>query len=382
MVKSLARKWLEIEKGLYLKNALVNVSPKDVDIEIPQSILCLQMNAIGDAIMTQPAWSALKYHFKECSIDLICRPHIAPIFTEDLAINSIYPFESQRYRPWRFKDPKRLEKIWAQNRYDLIFDFTALPLTSAVCAKQSSSPTIGFQRPVDTPMGEIDLGRFYDKAFPYSETAPLRELMMLPIALWKGKTFEKRAPVIKLSTDILDSSRQILNKNRIDEGFIVIHPGAKWTPKRWPISYWIDLIKQLIRKDSLQIVVMGSESDVKIINSICNGFKRIHVLPLMSNNLAISSAIIKMAAICLCNDSAAMHVAAAVGTKSVAIFGPVSPKRSAPSEDVGCYVLYENMFCSPCTLYYSKERCRRGINFCMHAIQPEALRLKIHQAIC
>jgi len=74
-----------------------------------------------------------------------------------------------------------------------------------------------------------------------------------------------------------------------------------------------------------------------------------------------------------------MHIAAAVGTKSIALFGPVSPSRSAPSEGKEFNAFYEDMFCSPCTLYYSRERCRRGINFCMYAIKPENVLTKMEE---
>lgn len=383
MIGLFGRTLLEIEKEIFLKKALANRSKKELNIETPRNILCIQMNAIGDAIMTQPAWEMLKSNVPGASIDLICRPHIAPIFTEDSAIDSIFTFENHRYRSWKLKDYHRLENIWLKKNYDIIIDFTALPLTAAICAIESTPPSIGFQRPANTLMGDINLGFFYDKSVPYSEKAWLRDLMLLPISLLTNQDIQERFPVIRISADKHEMADLLLKQKGIEnEKYIVIHPGAKWPPKRWPISYWRDLIEQLLLDDGRLVLILGGKADSEIVRAIRQGFDRRYIRALICDDLAVSSAIIKQASICLCNDSAAMHIAAAVGTRSVALFGPVSPERSAPIEEEGCSALYEKMFCSPCTLYYSREKCRRGINFCMYAIKPEMVYEKTKRVIC
>ncbi len=153
-----------------------------------------------------------------------------------------------------------------------------------------------------------------------------------------------------------------------------MHPGGKWPPKRWPPEHWKKLIDSLVRELSFDVLILGSKEDGSLINNIFEGSlhnTNTKCQLILSDELDISSAIIEAAALCISNDSAAMHIAAALKTKSIALFGPVAPIRSAPTREEGCTVLYENMFCSPCTLYYSRTRCRRGINFCMYAISPE-----------
>jgi ADP-heptose:LPS heptosyltransferase len=369
------------EKAICLKKNL-SKKRRPFSVERAKSFLCFQMNSIGDAIMTQPAWASLKSLLPEARIDLVCRPHIAPLFKEDQAVHSIFSFENRRHRSWLFKRIPRLEKLWWERKYDLLIDFTALPLTAVACARESAPPSIGFQRLFDTPFDKIDLGLAYDKTFPFSEEAPLPDLMVKLVSPWVDGNFENRSPRLTLSNNTIQEANGLLEaKGLVEDKFIVFHPGGKWPPKRWPLIHWRALMELLKGGPHLRVLFLGSQEDSPSIQDILKGLNGIYAQSLICDQTDISAAIIKRAVLCVCNDSAAMHMAAAVGTKSISMFGPVRPERSAPSEDKGCNILYDDMSCSPCTLYYSRSRCRRGINFCMYAVKPETVYRKIKQII-
>jgi ADP-heptose:LPS heptosyltransferase len=266
----------------------------------------------------------------------------------------------------------RLEKLWAKHQYDLLIDFTALPLTGLACARESAPPSIGFQRQVETPRGRIDLALAYDRTFLYSDEAPLRDLMLRLVSPWGIGNVDRSIPCLSIGGDALQKADVILEaKGLAKDRFIVLHPGGERPNKRWPASHWHDLLKLLRGGSPLPLLILGAHGDTLPVHDILNGRNGPYAESLICNRIEILSAVIKRAALIVCNDSAAMYIAAAVGTDSISMFGPVSPERSVPSIDDKCRVLYDNMFCSPCTLYYSPDRCRRGINFCMYAIKPE-----------
>lgn len=381
MIRELIRKLLAMQMGLHLGKALAGKTMRDLPNK-PGRILCFQMNAIGDAVMTQPAWWKLKSMFPEAGIDLVCRPHIAPLFAEDPSIDAVFSFENLKYRSWIFREAGRLEDLMEQRGYDLVLDFTALPLTAAVCAKQATPPSVGFERAMVSPLGRFDLGEAYDLTRPYSETAPIRALMGGLAEIYTEAGSPGPVPELCLSGAAMEQGRLLLKKKGLEEGrYIILHPGAKWPPKRWPAPYWRQLVEMIEAKLKLPVVLMGNRGDSALAGAILARLEKNKAHPCISEDLVLSAALIKMAALCVCNDSAAMHIAAAVGTKSIALFGPVSPDRSAPSLEEGCRVLYDHMFCSPCTLYYSRNRCRRGINFCMHAILPQTVYKEATRAI-
>jgi len=336
------------------------------------------MNAIGDAIMTQPAWANLKISFPRANIDLICKPHIAPLFKGDPSIDSVIPFDHRKHRSWIFKGSAHIEDLLKRRAYDLIIDFTALPLTSCICARHASPPSIGFRREMTSLLGKFNIAPAYDFTCSYSETEPIREVMARLVERYTGANLQKPLPKLYVSNRDLENSFSFLKKNGLKQGkYIVIHPGGKWPPKRWPVPYWQQLIEFLEGNIRLPLVIMGNKKDEPLVTAVLSGFEKKSARAAISEDLVLSAAIIKTAALCICNDSAPMHIAAAVGTSSVALFGPVSPERSAPSTEEGCRILYDQMFCSPCILYYARNRCRRGINFCMYAIQPETVHNEI-----
>ena len=351
MIRFFGRKWLELERAKWLKKHLPKIR-RAFSFNGAKSFLCFQMNSIGDAIMTQPAWASLKSSLPGATIDLICRPHIAPLFKEDKAIHSIFPFENHGHRSWLFQRIDELEKLWSDHQYDFLIDFTALPLTAVACARESAPPSIGFQRLFDTPVGKIDLALAYETTFFYSEEAPLRDLMLKLVSPWTCN-IKNRFPVLSISDDAIRKASTLLEaKGLVEKKFIVFHPGGKWLPKRWPITHWRALVELLKSGPHLPVLFLGSQEDNPWIHNILKGLNGFYAQSLICDQIDISSAIIKKAALCVSNDSAAMHIAAALGTRSIAMFGPVSPVRSAPSLDEKCMVLYDDIFCSH-GIYYS-----------------------------
>jgi ADP-heptose:LPS heptosyltransferase len=373
MLKSIAKRFLDYNRFIYLKRTISSKRKRLFAVDKVRNILCIQMNAIGDGIMTQPVWSALKSKITNARIDLICRPQIAPIFKEDVSLDSIYAFETENYRNWLFKRRSELETLIIEGNYDLLIDFTALPLTAAVCAKENVPPSIGFSRVIPTKLEKINLGMAYDINFEYSEVTPIRELMTRLISPWlNGTKINRIVPSIILDNTVTAEAKKILKDNNLKENeYIVLHPGAKWHPKKWPHLYWQNLIDLSLKQDLVPYLILGNHDDKYFIHQIVDHNSNPNIHTLINERLEVSAALIKLAKLCVCNDSAAMHISAAVGTPSIAIFGPVSPERSAPSSDENCTVLSNNEFCSPCALYYSKSRCRRGINFCMRSVDPK-----------
>ncbi|MEW6665509.1 MAG: glycosyltransferase family 9 protein [Thermodesulfobacteriota bacterium] len=280
--------------------------------------------------------------------------------------------ETRRYRSWLPVERTSFDHILREYRYDLLIDFTADPLSAVLCNSNTAPPSLGFDRPIRFLSGHIDIGPAYDLAIPFSETEHLRGLMLRLVSPWTGEGTPFTAPRIVISESAEEEGANLLASKGVDSRpFVVLHPGANWPPKRWPPSHWVSLAKIVQKSVDHALMVMGAASDESLVTSIIRGSPR--AVPIIGMGLDITAAIIKRSSLCVCNDSAAMHIAAAVGTPSVSLFGPVSPARSAPFPEEGCEVLYQEMFCSPCTLYYSRDRCRRGLNFCMQAIDPEVV---------
>jgi ADP-heptose:LPS heptosyltransferase len=382
MLNKIARTALSYYQNRLVDRALSNKRNRPLDLSGSKRFLCLQMNAIGDAIMTQPAWAAIGRAFPDATIDLACSPHIAPLFENDPFLDRIHCLTKGKYRQWVFEDFDGVRQALGRIHYDLLVDFTALPLTAILCAQENMPSSVGFQRFIKGWGGVSDLGRAYDLTYPYSEVLHCRTLMLQLVKSICNPDGFARTPKIYLDRGSIRKASDLLSRYGLKEkSFLVIHPGVKWPPKAWPTRHWQRLIRILQEDRHAPLFLLGGMEDQKTIDEILLDSGTTGVPHYISTDIKLSAALIQLSALCLCHDSAPMHMAAAAGVKTVALFGPVLPSRSAPAENEGCRALHHDMFCSPCVLYYSGERCRRGINFCMHAISPAEVSRAVGEAL-
>ncbi len=153
---------------------------------------------------------------------------------------------------------------------------------------------------------------------------------------------------------------------------IALAPGAVGPSKRWPVSYYGEVAAHLSRSGAT-VVVIGSPTEAPLAAEICAGNPAIRDLTgadLRNAILALGSA-----DVALSNDSGLLHVAAALGTPTIGIFGPTSPWHWAPLNPLAAVVQAEvELDCRPC----HKPVCRLGHHRCMRDI-PAARVIDIAQ---
>jgi ADP-heptose:LPS heptosyltransferase len=119
------------------------------------------------------------------------------------------------------------------------------------------------------------------------------------------------------------------------DGAVVVHPGAASRARQWPLSRWIEVVAQL-RVDGHRVVLTGSESEVELCSAIPADED-------LSGRLSLDELAerVASAALLLSTDTGVAHLATAVGTRSVTLFGPVPPAWWGPCIDLDLHtVLY------------------------------------------
>ena len=152
---------------------------------------------------------------------------------------------------------------------------------------------------------------------------------------------------------------------------IVLAPGAsRWGTKKWPIEYFSQLSGMLIEK--YHVCVMGGEQEFALGRVI--SAEHPQDITNLCGKSSISEAVdvIAAAECVVANDSGLMHVAAAVGTPIVGIYGPTSPEAYPPLSD-SKEICWENTLCSPCYM----NQCPYGHHACMKEITPQQVLSRI-----
>ncbi|MFC2001678.1 glycosyltransferase family 9 protein [Chloroflexota bacterium] len=141
--------------------------------------------------------------------------------------------------------------------------------------------------------------------------------------------------------------------------YICLQPGAANmlpTAKKWSAEKFAALIKKIIEEINIDVVLLGDRNEMevgRIFEDIVSDNKKVHIL-FGKTAVKEAAAIIQNSKLLICNDSGLMHVASAVGTPLVAIYGPTDYTRTAPRNDNNTIIRHE-MECSPCIRFQGEK---------------------------
>jgi heptosyltransferase-2 len=149
--------------------------------------------------------------------------------------------------------------------------------------------------------------------------------------------------------------------------FAALAPGSIWGTKRWP--YYLELAARLDR----MVVVVGGADDVALANAIVAAAPDRVVSAAGVLSLRESAALIQRASVLVTNDSAPLHLATAVGTPIVALFGPTVPEFGFGPRRAGDLTLgHAGLSCRPCSRH-GPPRCPLGHHRCMRDLSVDAV---------
>ena len=144
---------------------------------------------------------------------------------------------------------------------------------------------------------------------------------------------------------------------------ISVSASERWLTKSWPVTHMAKLCEELGRKQ-IRVVITGTEKDLELAKTIANMAKDANIINACGKTTVNQLAsLIKRCAVFVCVDSSPLHIAAAMNTPFVALFGPTDPNRHLPPAK-NFVVIKKDWPCRPC--YKSKCRERK----CMELINP------------
>ena len=333
-----------------------------------KSILIIAPNWIGDAVSTQPLLANLKALYPDSKIDVLASHWVAPIYRACSQVHEVIEakFEHKKLQ-WNLR--KQLAKQIEAKNYQACF---VLPnsFKSALIPWLANIPfRVGYR-------GEMRFGLInsvLDNPNKVNRPPMVDHYLALSELLTDDGSlpFGKLVPKLNVSTSATQSVERKLQDANINSASIyAICPGAEYGPsKRWPTEHFAGLAQNLIAQNSNnQIILLGSKSDHALAQEITSQAKQASNIHNWCGNTSLDEAIalIDMSKAIISNDSGLMHIAAALQTPQVAIFGSSDPAHTPPLSDKA-KVIWLNMPCSPC----HKRICPLGHLRCLKDILPQ-----------
>jgi len=329
--------------------------------KVPQKILIRGVNWIGDTIMTIPAMRTLRQLFPESRITLLIRKPMDRLFAHFSAVDHVVGFTIRKGMAG-LVDRMRLAQKLRREHYDLClilpnsFDSALILFLAGIPAR------IGFDR---DGRGLL-LTRKIKPPVPEEAGHQADDYLSLvtslgAIQIFREFNLEVDREAKEWAKDQLEPLRQ-----KVSGPLIGLNPGATYGPaKRWFPERFTDLAARLCSGDQSGIVIVGGPEETGLCGNIADGIEGA-VLDLSGQtDLQQLAAVLSLCDLLVTNDSGPMHLASAVGTPVVAIFGSTEPGATSP---LGKHrIIKEECECSPCL----ERFCERGDTLCMELIQVE-----------
>ncbi len=332
-------------------------------------ILIIQTAFIGDVILAAPLIDAAAKRYPSAEIKFLTIPYSAPVLRNHPGLAEVIVFQKRGGKG--FAGTVAIARRLKRERFDLAL-VPHRSLRSAVLAFAAGiSQRIGFNRSA----GRALLTRRVKYRKDWHEVK--RNLSLLGMED-EAKDFPPR---IYPGAEEVSRVEAFLDKKGGCAPFIAVAPGSIWETKRWLAEYYHELLILMKTRGMPGAVLVGSASERRLCEEIAAGLEGFAVVAAGEFDPLRSAALLSKAALTVSNDSAAGHIAAAVGTKVISIFGPTVPEFGfAPFGEGQKVVQHPDLYCRPCRIHGSRK-CPEQHFRCMLELTPETVLREIEAAL-
>lgn len=308
----------------------------------PKNIIVRMPNWIGDLVMATPILSDLRKAFPDARLTAMCRAPICELLKEDPEIDELFCFSKASGFGRRAERRNIIEKLRTA-KYDL-----GILLTHSF-----SSAWWFWLGKVNKRLGYECNGRKFllTHSLPLPENIQHQHLVITYKMLLGplGIPISTTPPRIYLNAKELSDARSLLQQQGVPDGALLvgINPGATYgSAKCWLPNRFREVTEQLLSDKDLYIVYFGDLATVSLVKEICQGLSSRVVNLAGITSLRGLAAAIAHCDVLLTNDSGPMHIADAVGTPIVALFGSTNDVVTGPYHKGT--IIHKHVECSPC----------------------------------
>lgn len=298
------------------------------------NIALVKLSSLGDVVHALPVATALRAHLPGARVTWIVERREAALLRDHPALDEVLPINTRRWR--RARSPRGVVEVgrvvWRVRRwlwtarFDVTIDLQGLIKSGLLTAATGARVRIGFSaRHCREPLSAVFTNR---RVVP---PPGARHVVDQYLALLKPLGLETPAAEFCLPSDSNAESQ-------IDEFFrqsglkprdrvVVLNPGAGRPDKRWPERHFHDLAGRLVNEMGASVLVVWGPRERGRARAIVEEVGATLAPPTTLDELI---AVLRRASVVVAGDTGPLHLAAALGTPCVGLYGPTSPERNGP----------------------------------------------------
>ncbi len=323
-------------------------------------ILILKPSSLGDIVQTLPVLRCLKLHLPDSAVYWWVETALAPLLEGDPDLSGLVHFDRRRWaRPANWLEIWRSVQWIRAQGFDWVIDLQCLARSGAFAWLANGQRLVGLDERREGARGFYDLAARRASWHTHAVDWYLEVLPLLKVPV--RRDFEW-IPVRKAASDSIrrqwspDSAR-----------WVAVQPGARWANKRWPAAHFAETVRQLAATEpGLRFAILGGKDEQTLGGEVAQAAPD-RCLDL-TGRISLPEMIewIRLCQAMLTNDTGPMHVAAALGTPVIGLFGPTEPARTGPYAQQS-NVLRTSLPCVPCM----RPTCHHDPSMeCLKKIQP------------
>ncbi|MDP8224951.1 MAG: lipopolysaccharide heptosyltransferase II [Candidatus Lernaella stagnicola] len=300
-------------------------------------VLIVQTAYLGDVVLSQPLWAAVKTYWPEAQVDVLVQPQWASLIEQDAALAEVLVFDKRKHDKG-LAGLLRLSRDLRRRHYDL-----------ALCPHPSfrSALLLAMAR-IPHRVGFADsAGRFFftDRVHRDTSQHEVDRVLSLTTALGWRVPNEQRTPRLVINPE---AAGRLASWGLPEDGrYVCVHPGSVWATKRW-LPEGFAAVLSALADDGYTPVVLGGRDDIELANIVQDHCRTLPVNLAGRLSLTELTAVLSRAALLVTNDSGPMHIAGAVGTPVAAVFGSTTPELGYAPVGSPSRILQRHLPCRPC----------------------------------
>jgi heptosyltransferase-1 len=285
-----------------------------------QKFLVVRLGSLGDIVHTFPAVAALRESFPSSKIVWLTHPRWRELASAPALANEVWEIDTRSLASIR----KMIGAI-RREKFSAAIDYQGLWKSAAIAWLARVPIRIGFGKQSARERGAALL---YTKTV---EVEPHRVHVVEKngeLSLQAGATSDVGTFSIEAPREATEKVKRELRQKNIEK-YVVLSPGGGWTSKCWPAERFAELASKLFREKGVRSVINCGPGEESLAQKVVSGAGE-NAATIYSGSFGELMAVLAGAECVVAGDTGPLHLADALGTRSVAIFGPTDPARNGP----------------------------------------------------
>jgi predicted lipopolysaccharide heptosyltransferase III len=327
------------------------LAPARWDWQTIERVLLVRLRSIGDTVLSTPSLFALRRFLPHARVDILLEDWVAPVLAGFPHVDNVITLQ-QKSTSARARVARRLRA----NHYDVVYNLHGGTTATLLARATGAKHRVGYET--------YQYARLHNHLSPSSSSLWGQDKthsveQQLALLGWTGVPVSDRPPTQLAVTEPVAATiaGRLQAAGLSDTSFAVLHPAAAFATKQWAADKFARVVDELVGQ-GLPVVAITAPDETQIIDELKRNSSGL-VAAFTDLSLPEITALLARARLFIGNDSGIAHIAAAVETPAVVIFGSSNIAHWRPWTSgvagAAAEVVYEEMECQPCHGYFCEK---------------------------